>query len=63
MDLLRYCQFPDKNSRDIPRDIWNFSRYFKTCIYLFHDFSGNPWRCSAEPWLGNTAVDDDDDDK
>jgi hypothetical protein len=36
----------------ISRDIWNFLRYFKIFIYLFHDFSRNPWRCSAEPWLG-----------
>jgi hypothetical protein len=32
------------------------------CIYIFHDFSGNPWRCSVEPqgswepWLGKTAL-------
>jgi hypothetical protein len=54
--LLQYCQLPDKNSLDISRDIWNFSRYFKIFICLFHDFSRNPWRCSAEPWLGNTAI-------
>jgi hypothetical protein len=26
----------------ISRDIWNFSRYFKVCAYLLHDFSRNP---------------------
>ena len=25
-----------------PSNVWNFSRYFITFIYLFHDFSGNP---------------------
>jgi hypothetical protein len=55
--LLQYCQLPDKNSRDISRDIWNFSQHFKIFICLFHDFSRKLWRCSTEPWLGNTVID------
>jgi len=45
-----------KNSRDISRDIWNFSRYLKF-TYLFHDFTRPPpQRSSAERWLGNTSL-------
>jgi len=25
-------------------------------LCLFHDFSWNPYGCSAEPWLGNPDV-------
>jgi hypothetical protein len=28
--------------------IWNFLRYIKICVYLFHDFSQSPYRFSAE---------------
>jgi hypothetical protein len=55
--LLQYCQLPDKYSRDISRDSWNFSWCFKIFIYLFHDFSSNPWWFSAEPWMGNIGLD------
>jgi len=34
MRSFPYCQVPDKNSRDIFRDIWSFSRFLKClCIY------------------------------
>jgi hypothetical protein len=32
--LLQYCQFPDKNSHDALRDIWNFAvfqNFLRTC--------------------------------
>jgi hypothetical protein len=45
------------NSRNISRDTWNCSRCFRIFIYLFRDFSRNSWRCSAKPWLKNTALD------
>ena len=45
-----------KNSRDISRDIWNFSRHLKF-TYLIHDFTrAPPKRSSAERWLGNTSL-------
>jgi hypothetical protein len=31
--LLKYGQLPDKNSRNISRDMWNVSRYFKMFIH------------------------------
>jgi hypothetical protein len=34
-----------------------FSLYNKMFMYLFHDCSQNPQRCSAESLLGNTAAD------
>jgi hypothetical protein len=34
LELLLYCQLPDKNSRRISRDIWNFSPYFKFLFSL-----------------------------
>lgn len=37
----------------VSRDIWNTSRYFKTCMQLLRDFSRNPLRSSSEPWLEN----------
>jgi hypothetical protein len=30
--------------------------YKTVFIHLFHEFSQKPYRCSAEPWLGNTGV-------
>jgi hypothetical protein len=50
--LLQHCQLPDKNSRDTSRDIWNFSRYFKICIYVFIYFkisSGSPTDVLRDP--------------
>jgi len=52
--LFQHGQFPDKNHRDISRDIWNFSQILKAFIYLFHDFSRKPKPCRVEPWLANT---------
>jgi len=40
--LFRYCQLPDKNSRDISIDTWKFFRYFRIYVYFFDDFSHNP---------------------
>jgi hypothetical protein len=40
--LLQYCQLSDKNSRDILRDLQNFSQYIKSFMYLLHDFSLYP---------------------
>jgi hypothetical protein len=40
--LLQYCQLSDKNSRDILRDLRNFSQYVKSFMYLLHDFSLYP---------------------
>ena len=51
----QYLQMAHKNSRDISRDIWNFSRYLRF-MYLFHDFSRAPQRSSAEFWLENTSL-------
>lgn len=34
-----------------------FNCISKFFIYLFHDFLWKPWRCFAEPWLGNTGLD------
>jgi len=55
--LLQYCHLPDKYSCHISVDIKNFSRYFNIFTYFFHNFLRNPQLCSAEPWLGSTAVD------
>jgi len=33
------CQFPNKNSNYIAREIWNIFAYKNLC--LFHDFSWN----------------------
>ena len=32
--LLQYLQFPDKNSRDISRKIYNFLRYLKKLVFI-----------------------------
>ena len=43
--LLQHYQLPDKNSRNISKDTWNFFflPYFKKFfIYLFRDFSRRP---------------------
>jgi hypothetical protein len=40
--LLQYCQLPDKTSRDISLHIWKCLRYFKICIYLFHNVLWKP---------------------
>jgi len=42
--LLQYCRLPDKHSRSISRDIWNFCGisiylFIYSFIYLFQDFS------------------------
>ena len=47
-------KFPRKKSRDIS----NFLRYLKTFMYFIHVFSRNRKRCSAEPRLESTALDD-----
>lgn len=36
MRSLPYCQLPGKNSRDISRNIWIFSRHFKMFMFSFH---------------------------
>jgi hypothetical protein len=60
IQILNYCKFPV-----LPISGQNFLRYFEgnfcsiskiLSIYLLHIFSWNPWRCSAEPWLGNTDL-------
>jgi len=33
--LLQYCQLPDKNTRDISSNIWNFSRKFKFFVRTY----------------------------
>ena len=45
----------DKNSRDISRDVWNFSRYLKKKFWFIPRFLAEPQLCSAEPWLGYTV--------
>ena len=32
--LPKYCQQPNRNSRNISKDIWNFSHNFKIFIYI-----------------------------
>lgn len=32
--LPKYCQWPNRNSRNISKDIWNFSHNFKIFIYI-----------------------------
>jgi hypothetical protein len=54
--LLHYFQFPDKNSRDISRNIYKFLPHFNTVMYLFHHFSPNSERCSSERSLRNTGL-------
>jgi hypothetical protein len=41
--LFQQHQLTDRNSRDIARDVWNVSRYFKSFTYLSHDLSWNHW--------------------
>jgi len=47
---------------DFSSHMLNFSRHFNIYIYLFPDFSSNPYLCSAEaynstePWLVNTGL-------
>ena len=52
---LQYCQFADKNSRYISRNIWNFSK-FPNFYLSFYWFLRTPKRCFADPWLGNSAL-------
>jgi len=40
---------------EIFRSISKFQN-FLMYSYIFHDFSRNPVRCSAEPWFGTTAL-------
>jgi len=41
--LLQYCPFPDKNPRNISRDISNLSWYFKKLLFLlFSDILRHP---------------------
>jgi len=42
--------------RFISRGVWNCSRYLNIITCLIHDFWPNPQRWSAEPWLGNTGL-------
>lgn len=41
-NYFRIANFRAKIHRDILRDIWNFSLYFKVFIYLQHDFPPTP---------------------
>jgi hypothetical protein len=52
------CQLLDKNSRNISRDVWNFSRYFKNCtIFFSRVFEDPPPQIySAGPWPWNTGL-------
>ena len=54
--LQQYFQLPDKNSRHISKHIYKFLRYFKIITYLFHYFSRNPKRYSAEPCVPRNPV-------
>jgi hypothetical protein len=47
--LLQYYQLPNKNTRDISSDIWNFSRYYKAlCVYSANDVLRNrAWETAA----------------
>lgn len=47
-----YCQLLDRISRDISRDVWNFTRYLKMFMHLFHDFI----YFSRNLYGGNTAL-------
>ena len=41
--LVQYHQLPDKNSLDVSRDIYNFSRHFKVILFmLFRDLPRKP---------------------
>jgi hypothetical protein len=37
--LLQYCQLPERNSRDIFRDVWNNLGVFKHFIHFIYCFS------------------------
>jgi hypothetical protein len=54
--LLWYCQLPNTSSFPILRVICNFSQYLNIIIHLFRDFSRNPLRWSAEPWLESAGI-------
>ena len=54
--LLQYFRLPNKNSRDISLDIYNFLPHFKVVTYLLHYFFRNPYRFCVEPCLRNTAL-------
>jgi hypothetical protein len=47
----------DKDSRDISRDIWQFSSYFKIFMYLLQDFLWYPLWCSAELCMAKATLD------
>ena len=56
MRSFPYCQFPDKNSRDITRDIWSFSSVFKMFMYLFNLYSRKNLLVFCETSLGNSTL-------
>ena len=53
--LLQFCQL-QKKSLTLYAAIWYFKRQFRIFVYLFHDFSRNPYTRTVESWLGNTAL-------
>jgi hypothetical protein len=56
LTLLRYFQLLDKNSRDISRYIYDFLRYFRIVLCLFHSFCRNPKRCSGKPTVQRDGI-------
>jgi len=54
--LHRNSAYTEKCLRHISPDSWNSCRISKFAfIHLFHNFLRNPWRWSAQPWLGNSG--------
>ena len=48
---------PDENSsKNFLGIFWFFRCCCKICIYLFHVFPRDPWRCVVESWLGKQTV-------
>jgi hypothetical protein len=52
-ELRQHFQLPDKNSRNIPRDISTFIALFQNLYSFIPRFLAETWRRSAEAWLGN----------
>ena len=50
------ANLPNKNSRDISRDLPNFSQCIKSFMYLFHDFSLYLFRYCRDLCLGNAGL-------
>jgi len=46
--IIVNCRKKKKTFRDVSRDMWNFSWYFRVFISLFHSI--------AEPWFGNAGL-------